>query len=137
MGPPTPTPSFTATPSTSSAPTGEPEQAAVWGKLRVLINALAAASGSLVLQVMNDMSCPQEILLSGDRSVRAFGDAAASRPALSGGGATRIFAVEYGALLELDHIALTTPAAVRSASTWRQSEENGKLRAELARRPLE
>ena len=97
---PTLAPSFTASPSTSSAPTGGPEQAAVCGRMRALINALAPGE-SLVVQVMNDMSCPQQLSFWGDLSVRAFGDATASRPALSGGGATRIFMVEHGALLEI------------------------------------
>ena len=102
---PTPAPSVTVWPTTSFSPTDAPEQATFCGRLRALINALAAGE-SLVVQVMNDMSCPQEIEVEGDLSVQLFGDAAASRPALSGGGATRLFWVWFGALLELDHIAL-------------------------------
>ena len=101
---PTNAPSFTASPTTSQAPTDSPEQATTCVQLRGPINSLASG-GRVVVWVVNDITCPQELDLRFGSSVRLFGDPAASRPALSSGGATRLFLVG-GATLELDHLAL-------------------------------
>ena len=119
-------PSFTESPSTSSAPTGEPEQATTCGRMRQFIGALADG-GRLVMQIVNDITCQSYIEFEGDLSVRAFGDAAASRPAVSGGGATRLFAVWWGATLELDHIALVNGFAQDQGTYFSDDNTRGGL----------
>ena len=76
-----------------------------FGPFRFACNGLAEG-GHLNVEVINDITFGQQIELDNDRSLRVFCDAAASRKALSGGGGTRLFYVEYGAVLEIVHLEL-------------------------------
>ena len=102
---PTTAPTHSESPTGSHAPTGTPTQVGAFGPFRFACNGLAEG-GHLNVEVINDITFGQQIDLDGDRSLRVFCDAAASRRALSGGGARRLFEVADGAVLEFVHLEL-------------------------------
>ena len=115
-------PTHSASPTGSHAPTVTPIQVGGFLPFRQACDGLAEG-GHLNVEVINDITLGQEIDLQGDRSLRVFCDAAASRKALSGGGATRLFGVAYGAELEVENLELR--------DGWAQDDggwEDGKMR---------
>ena len=90
---------------TTPGPTSSPIEVAAYPALRMSVAAMGEGE-VLRLTVATDITFPNDIDIEGDRIVHLFGDAAASRPMLSGGGTTRFFQVWFGAALELRHFVL-------------------------------
>ena len=103
---PTQAPTLTNKPSTSPAPTSSPIEVTTYPQLRNPI-ANMSEGDELKVSLALDITFSDDISFEGDRSVLLAGDAAASRPVLSGGGENRFFQVHDGASLTLKCLALT------------------------------
>jgi hypothetical protein len=102
---PTAAPTFSERPSVSPAPTDQVTQVTGYMQVRLLIGAVEEGE-ELRLEVASDLTFADGIIIDEDSSVTLAGDAAASRPTLSGGDENRFFSVEPGATLELKYLEL-------------------------------
>ena len=109
---------------TSPVPTESPLEVAAYPALKMSIAAMGEGE-ELKLKVANDITFPNDIDIGGDKIAHLFGDAAASRPALFGGGTARFFQLWYGAALELRHLVLANGYAQDEGTYYYDDKPRG------------
>ena len=112
---PTTAPTRSSAPTGSHAPTEMRTQVGGFMPLDQACDALEEGE-HLNVEVVNDITFGEQIVLEEYRSLRLFADATASRKALTGGGTTRLFKVSYGPTLELQHLELRDGSSPQAES---------------------